>query len=31
MPALNNSSKCLCTFLGSISITFAGQATVNIP
>lgn len=31
MPALNNSSKLMCTWGGVISINFAGQATVNIP
>lgn len=31
MPALNNSSKLMCSFGGVISINFAGQATVNIP
>lgn len=31
MPALNNSSKCLCSFGGVISINFAGQVTVMIP
>jgi hypothetical protein len=30
-PALNNSSKCMCTWGGVISITFAGQVTVQIP
>lgn len=31
-PSLNNSSKCNCTWGGSISITFAGQAQmVQIP
>jgi len=30
MPALNNSSKCLCNWGGQISITFAGQVTVNV-
>lgn len=31
MPALNNSSKLMCTWGGVISINFAGQATVNVP
>lgn len=31
MPALNNSSKCMCAWGGSISINFAGQATVAVP
>ena len=31
MPALNNSSKCMCAWGGSISINFAGQATVQVP
>lgn len=30
-PALNNSSKLMCSFGGVIEITYAGQATVNIP
>ena len=30
-PALNNSSKLMCSFGGVIEITFAGQATVDIP
>ncbi|MEL6765203.1 MAG: PAAR-like protein, partial [Cyanobacteria bacterium J06607_6] len=30
-PALNNSSKAVCTIGGAISINFAGQATVNVP
>ncbi|PZV13990.1 MAG: DUF4280 domain-containing protein [Pseudanabaena sp.] len=30
-PALNNSSKCMCTWGGVISIVFAGQVTVQIP
>jgi hypothetical protein len=29
--ALNSTSKLNCTWLGVISITFAGQATVNVP
>lgn len=31
MPALNNSSKLMCSYGGVISINFAGQATVNVP
>ncbi|HEX7645102.1 MAG TPA: DUF4280 domain-containing protein [Burkholderiaceae bacterium] len=31
MPALNNSSKLMCSFGGVIEVTFAGQATVSIP
>lgn len=31
MPALNNSSKCMCAWGGSISINFAGQVTVQVP
>ena len=30
-PALNNSSKCFCTWGGVISITMPGQFTVQIP
>jgi hypothetical protein len=30
-PALNNNSKCMCTWLGVISITYAGQVTVSVP
>ena len=30
-PALNNSSKCMCAFAGSISITNPGCTTVTIP
>jgi hypothetical protein len=30
-PALNNSSKCMCTWAGVISINYAGQVTVQIP
>jgi hypothetical protein len=29
--ALNNSSKCLCTWLGVIEIVAPGQFTVNVP
>lgn len=31
MPSLNNSSKCMCSYGGSISITNPGQTTVEIP
>jgi hypothetical protein len=31
MPALNNSSKCLCNWGGMISINMAGQFTTNVP
>ena len=31
MPALNNSSKAACLWGGVISISYAGQATVNVP
>ena len=31
MPALNDSSKCMCSFGGVISITFPGQVTVQVP
>ncbi|NES84294.1 MAG: DUF4280 domain-containing protein [Moorea sp. SIO2B7] len=30
-PALNNTSKCMCTWLGVISIVNPGQFTVQIP
>lgn len=30
-PALNNSSKCMCAFGGSISILVPGQFTVMVP
>jgi len=30
-PALNNSSKCMCTYGGSISITNPGCTKVNVP
>ena len=30
MPALNNTSKCMCMWGGVISITFPGQVTVNV-
>lgn len=31
MPALNNTSKCMCTWAGIIEIINAGQMTVQIP
>ncbi len=31
MPALNDTSKCMCTWAGVISITFPGQVTTDIP
>lgn len=31
MPALNNSSKCMCTWGGVISITSAGQTKAEVP
>ncbi len=31
MPALNNSSKLMCMWAGVIQISFAGQATVQVP
>lgn len=31
MPSLNDTSKLMCSYGGVISITFAGQVTVNIP
>ncbi|MDB6125056.1 MAG: hypothetical protein JWQ71_4049 [Pedosphaera sp.] len=30
MPALNDTSKCMCMWAGVIQITFAGQATTKI-
>ncbi len=30
-PALNNSSKCFCTWGGVVSVTVPGQFTVQIP
>ena len=30
-PALNNTSKCMCTWGGVINITFPGQTLVSIP
>ena len=31
MPALNNTSKCMCTWAGIIEIINSGQMTVQIP
>lgn len=31
MPALNNSSKCLCTWAGVISVAAPGQFNVQVP
>lgn len=31
MPTLNNSSTCMCAWGGVISISFAGQVTVQVP
>jgi hypothetical protein len=31
MPALNNTSTCMCAWAGVISIVFPGQVTVNEP
>ncbi|MBB6735593.1 DUF4280 domain-containing protein [Cohnella zeiphila] len=31
MPALNNSSKCMCSFGGVIEIVNSGQVTVQMP
>lgn len=31
LPALNDSSQCVCLWAGIINITFAGQTTVQIP
>ena len=31
MPALSNMSKCMCTWGGVISITFAGQVQTQVP
>ena len=31
MPALNNSSKCMCNWGGVISITSPGQMTIQVP
>ena len=30
-PALNNTSKCMCTWGGVIQIGFPGQVTTNVP
>jgi hypothetical protein len=30
-PALNNSSTCMCTWGGQISLVMPGQFTVNVP
>lgn len=31
LPALNNSSKCMCNWAGVISVTVPGQMTVMVP
>lgn len=31
MPALNDASKCICSYGGTISITYAGQTTMMLP
>lgn len=31
MPALNNTSQCMCCWGGVISITYPGQVTTNVP
>jgi hypothetical protein len=31
MPALNNTSKCMCAYGGVISITVPGQVTTLVP
>ncbi len=31
MPALNQSSKCICAWTGVIQITFPGQVTIDVP
>ena len=31
IPALNDSSQCLCAYLGVIKVSYAGQATEQIP
>ncbi|MHA6485314.1 DUF4280 domain-containing protein [Paenibacillus sp. strain BS8-2] len=31
MPALNNSSKCMCNWGGVISVTAPGQMTIQVP
>jgi uncharacterized Zn-binding protein involved in type VI secretion len=30
MPALNNSSKCMCSWAGEVSITDAGTVKTNV-
>jgi hypothetical protein len=30
-PALNSTSQCVCTWAGMITVTQAGQVTVNVP
>ncbi len=30
-PALNDSSKCMCSYGGQVTISYAGQATVQVP
>jgi hypothetical protein len=30
MPSLNSTSKCMCTWAGVISITFAGTVKTNV-
>ncbi len=31
MPALNQTSKCMCAWAGVIQITFPGQVTIDVP
>jgi hypothetical protein len=31
MPALNSTSMCMCTWAGVITVSQAGQVTVNVP
>ncbi|MCI0329963.1 MAG: DUF4280 domain-containing protein [candidate division Zixibacteria bacterium] len=31
MPALNQTSKCMCAWAGIIQITFPGQVTIDVP
>jgi Domain of unknown function (DUF4280) len=31
VPALNEASKCMCTWAGVISITFPGQVLIQVP
>jgi hypothetical protein len=31
MPALNNTSKCMCNWGGVISVTQPGQMTIQVP